>query len=53
MTTDTLSQHAVQDRMNHTQVERMDQYTIWQILGIWAIVALPSATSGLGARQVG
>jgi membrane protease YdiL (CAAX protease family) len=27
--------------MNHTQVERMDQYTLWQILGIWALAAIP------------
>jgi membrane protease YdiL (CAAX protease family) len=41
MTTDTLSQHAIQDHMNRTQAERMDQYTLWQILGIVALVALP------------
>jgi len=27
--------------MNHTQAERMDQYTLWQILGIWALAAIP------------
>jgi uncharacterized protein len=41
MTTDTLSQHAVQDRMDRAQVERMDQYTIWQILGTWALATIP------------
>ena len=41
MTTDTLSHPAIQDRMNHTQAERMDQYTLWQILGIWALAAIP------------
>lgn len=32
MTTDTFPQDAIQDRMNHAQAERMDQYTLWQIL---------------------
>jgi membrane protease YdiL (CAAX protease family) len=41
MTTDTLSQHEIQDNMNHTQAERMDQYSLWQILGIWALAAVP------------
>lgn len=27
--------------MNRTQAERMDQYSLWQILGIWALAALP------------
>jgi uncharacterized protein len=43
MTTDTLSHSAMQDSMKRTQAERMDQYTLWQILGIWALVALPMA----------
>ena len=43
MTTDTLSQHAIQDSMHHTQAKHLDQYTLWQILGIWAIAALPMA----------
>jgi uncharacterized protein len=43
MTTHTVSQRAIQDRMNRTQVERMDQYTLGQILGIWALVTLPMA----------
>jgi membrane protease YdiL (CAAX protease family) len=43
MTTDTLSQPAIQERMNRTQAEQMDQYSLWQILGIWALVALPTA----------
>jgi membrane protease YdiL (CAAX protease family) len=41
MKTDTLSQHAIQDRMNRAQAERMDQYSLWQILGIWALAAIP------------
>lgn len=41
MTTDTLSQLAIQDGLNHSQAERIDQYTLWQILGIWALAALP------------
>lgn len=43
MTTDTLSQHAIQDSMNRTQAEQMDQYSLRQILGIWALVSLPMA----------
>lgn len=43
MTTDTLSHPAIQDGMKRTQAERMDQYTLWQIIGIWAVVALPMA----------
>ncbi len=43
MITDKLTQHAIQDRMNLAHAERVDQYTLWQILGIWAFVALPMA----------
>jgi hypothetical protein len=43
MTTDALSQHAIQDSMNRTQAEQLEQYTLWQVLGIWALVALPMA----------
>ena len=43
MTTDTLLQPAIQDRTNRTQAEQLDQYTLWKILGIWALVALPMA----------
>jgi hypothetical protein len=43
MTTDTLSQHAIQDHINHTQAEHLEQYTLWQILGIWALVSVPMA----------
>src|SRR5512141_1336747 len=46
MTTDTLLQPAIQDRMNRAQAAQMDQYTFWQILGIWALVALPMALLG-------
>jgi membrane protease YdiL (CAAX protease family) len=41
-----LPQETIQDRMNRAQAERMDQYTLWQILGIWALVALPMALLG-------
>ena len=46
MTTDTLSQPAIQDNINRTQVERIDQYTLWQILGIWALAAIPMGILG-------
>ena len=29
--------------LNRAQAERRDQYTLWQILGIWALAALPMA----------
>jgi hypothetical protein len=29
--------------MDRAQAERLDQYTLWQILGIWALVTLPMA----------
>lgn len=41
MNTGTLPHQATQDSLNRTQAERMDQYTFWQILGIWALVTLP------------
>ena len=41
MKTDTHSQPAVQDHMNRAQAERKDQYTLWQILSIWALAAIP------------
>jgi membrane protease YdiL (CAAX protease family) len=41
MKTDALSQDAIQDSTNRARAERMDQYTLWQILGIWALAALP------------
>jgi membrane protease YdiL (CAAX protease family) len=43
MATNALAHPAIQDRMNSTLVEQTDQYTLWQILGIWALVALPMA----------
>jgi hypothetical protein len=43
MTTDTLSEHAIQDRLGRAQAERVEQYSLWQILGIWALVTLPVA----------
>lgn len=41
MTTDTLSHPAIQDSVNHTQAEGMGQYSLWQILSIWALAAIP------------
>ena len=47
MTTDTLLQPAIQDRVHRPQAKRMDQYTIWQIIGIWALAAIPMGILGL------
>lgn len=41
MTTDTLSKQAIQDDANRPQAEAMEQYTLGQILGIWALAAIP------------
>ena len=41
MTTNTLPNEAIQDSMNRTQAERMDQYSLWQILGIWLAGGAP------------
>jgi len=41
MTTHTIAQRASQASMNSRHAEEMNQYTLWQILGIWALVALP------------
>ena len=41
MTTHTVSQHASQAGMNSTPAEQMGQYTLWQILGIWALAVIP------------
>ena len=43
MTTDTLSHHAIQGSVDRAQSERLDQYTLWQMVGIWAVVTLPMA----------
>ena len=43
MTTVALAQPAIAGTMNRTQAEQLQQYTLWQILGIWALVALPMA----------
>jgi hypothetical protein len=43
MTTNVLSQPAIQDRMKPAEAEQAKQYTLWQILGIWALVTLPMA----------
>ena len=46
MTTDALSHQAIQGSMNRAQPEQMHQYTIWKILGIWALVTVPMALLG-------
>lgn len=43
MTTDMVAQPVIQDSLNRTQADQIDQYTLWQILGIWALVSLPMA----------
>ena len=46
MATDALSHQAIQGSMNRAQPEQMDQYTLWQILGIWGLVTVPMALLG-------
>ena len=42
MTTDTFSQHLIEDRMKQTeQADHINQYTLWQILGIWLAAGAP------------
>src|SRR5512143_2143587 len=41
MTTAALAQPATPGTMNRAEAERLDQYTLWQIIGIWALVTLP------------
>jgi membrane protease YdiL (CAAX protease family) len=41
MTTEALSQNANQERTSRTQAGRMDQYNLWQILGIWLAGGAP------------
>ncbi len=44
MTTPAVLQGAIVDSPERArQVERADQYSLWQILGIWALVAVPMA----------
>ncbi len=44
MTTKILLQPAIKGSLEQTsQAEQADQYNLWQILGIWALVALPMA----------
>lgn len=43
MTTVTLPQPTIQDGIDGAQAQPMGQYTLWQILGIWALAALPMA----------
>ena len=46
MATNVLSQHAIQGSVDGAQSERLDQYTLWQILGIWALAAIPMGILG-------
>ena len=41
MTTETLSRQVIQNGTNLAQAERMAQYRLWQILGIWALASIP------------
>jgi membrane protease YdiL (CAAX protease family) len=42
MTTNALSQHAVEESLKGIkQADQVEQYSLWQILGIWASAALP------------
>ncbi len=44
MTTRVLSQASIPESLERTaEVEKAGQYSLWQILGIWALVALPMA----------
>lgn len=43
MRIDTVSRQAIRDGLDRAQAERLGQYTLWQILGISALVALPMA----------
>jgi CAAX protease family protein len=44
MTTNVLSQHTGEASLKPTkQADQVEQYTLWQILGIWALVSLPMA----------
>jgi membrane protease YdiL (CAAX protease family) len=46
MRTHALSQQAIQDSIDRTQAEQTDQYTLWQILGIWLAGGAPLWISG-------
>ena len=43
MNTDTLPYQAIQKSTNRAQAQQVEQYTLYQIFGIWALVALPMA----------
>ena len=44
MTTDTLSENAIQHPMNRAQAERIDkQYSFTKIFSIWALASLPGS----------
>jgi membrane protease YdiL (CAAX protease family) len=45
MTTNVLSHGTVQGSINRAQAGQLEQYTLWQILGIWASAALPMGLS--------
>ncbi len=41
MATNVVSNSAIQGSVDRAQAERSDQYTLWQIFGIWALSAIP------------
>ncbi len=41
MATNVLHQPAIQGRVDRVEAEQTGQYSLWQILGIWALVTLP------------
>jgi hypothetical protein len=41
MTAEALAQPTIPGTMNRAEAEHLVQYTLWQIIGIWALVALP------------
>ena len=41
MTTNALPLPVVRGTLRRTQAEQLDQYSLWQILGIWAAAAVP------------
>ena len=43
MTINAISQPAILGTTNRAQASQVAQYSLWQILGIWALVALPMA----------
>jgi hypothetical protein len=43
MTAEPLSQPVFQETLDRAQAARLGQYTLWQILGTWALVGVPMA----------